>query len=160
MTAESVVRSESSSAKGGIICERGRDCAPPDAANTGLWRGNWKVETLEGSTGCRGDSGWILCRVRAFAERRDSESEPPLALARFCDSLLVGRATGLGGGKGKMAWELGMEERLRGMNGRGDPAWLEWREKELMSPTREEWQTAELISRCEDTGEKKKRNEE
>lgn len=38
-----------------------------------------------------------------------------------------------------MAWELGMEDRLRGMKGRGDPALLEWGEKVFTSTAREEW---------------------
>jgi len=49
-----------------------------------------------------------------------------------------------------MACELGIEDLLRGMKGRGDPALLEWREKEFTSTTGEEWWTAELIPCCED----------
>ena len=37
-----------------------------------------------------------------------------------------------------MAWELGMEDRLRGMKGRGEPALLEWHEREFTSATGEE----------------------
>ena len=95
--------------------------------------------------GCRGSSGCILRWARTLTGRRDSEgSEPPSAVPgfraeSFDGSLLAGGGTGLGGGKGKMAWELGMEDRLRGMKGRGDPALLEWGEKVFTSTAREEW---------------------